>query len=43
MGLGPTATVGFLDSDGEWVPVSADNPLPTAVVEVPVEDEEEEI
>lgn len=42
MGLGPTATVGFLDENGEWVPVSTDNPLPAVVVEVPVENEEEE-
>lgn len=29
MGLGPTATVGFTDEDGNWVPVSASNPLPS--------------
>lgn len=28
MGLGPTATVGFADADGNWVPVSPDTPLP---------------
>src|SRR5690554_2284099 len=29
MGMGPTATVGFLDEDGKWTPVSATNSLPT--------------
>lgn len=29
MGMGPTATVGFLDENGKWTPVSATNSLPT--------------
>lgn len=33
MGLGPTVTVGFLGPDGEWVPVSTENPLPTVASE----------
>lgn len=37
MGLGPTITVGFLDANGEWVAVSADNPLP-AVASTVVEE-----
>lgn len=32
MGSGPTVTVGFLDENGEWVAVTADNPLPVRVV-----------
>lgn len=28
MGMGPTVTLGFLDENGKWVPVSEDNPLP---------------
>lgn len=28
MGIGPTVTVGFVNEQGEWTPVSAANPLP---------------
>jgi len=42
MGIGPVVTVGFLDSDGEWVAVSADNPLPIVVVEETLDQEPEE-
>lgn len=31
MGLGPTATIGFADDEGNWVPVSPDSPLPVGV------------
>lgn len=41
MGLGATATVGFLGLDGEWVPVSAENPLPAVAIEEPPDEEEE--
>jgi len=40
MGSGPTVTVGFLGPDGEWVPVSADNPLPAVASEEPPDGEE---
>jgi hypothetical protein len=32
MGLGPTVTLGFVGPDGQWVAVSADNPLPVVAV-----------
>lgn len=31
MGLGPTATIGFADDEGNWVPVSPGSPLPVGV------------
>lgn len=32
MGLGRTATVGYVNADGDWTPVTADNPLPVGTV-----------
>ncbi len=31
MGLGRTATVGYINAEGNWTPVTAENPLPTNV------------